>query len=578
MALDFSPITSQPSVAERFFAGQREAQQNALMQQQLLHAQQQNALAQAQMEEYKRGLTEQEQTRNYLRTLAPEKLTSPETLAALATQYGKTGVGIAQNLVAGMKSQAELKKVEVDTAAHRLNMAKTKLEQYNNEIAAAPDRASALQILQRRAADPDLAGTPVTQVPIMAQAQRVPEDPAGFDQWKRQQAVGMAEWVKQSAPKFFQQRLGNVDQIVSISGTGGAATLVPGSTAAVGISPYQQAQLAQGQARLAQGAARLGISAAAEDPFGLLGLPRIFGTGLPAQPSVNALVAPQPVAPAAAPAATVAVPAKSVSVSGQPAATAVQTAIQQGLTGPDFLAALPAPVAKEVAAIIDHRAPPPGRFTKKGEQLTQLVMQADPTYDATQYGNKAAAEKQFTSGQLANSVRSFNVAQDHLTTLGELSAALKNNDTQAINRVAQFFAQQTGSPAPTNFDAAKRIVADEIVKAVIGGRGALGDRKAADETLSRVNSPEQLIGVIDTYKKLINGQLGGLEKQYEVATGKTNFKERFLTSGAKAAAGIAPGAGAIPQAAIDALKAGKGTDAQFDEIFGAGAAARVKGR
>jgi hypothetical protein len=35
---------------------------------------------------------------------------------------------------------------------------------------------------------------------------------------------------------------------------------------------------------------------------------------------------------------------------------------------------------------------------------------------------------------------------------------------------------------------------------------------------------------------------------------------------------------AIPQAAIDALNAGKGTTAQFDEQFGAGSAARVKGK
>lgn len=39
----------------------------------------------------------------------------------------------------------------------------------------------------------------------------------------------------------------------------------------------------------------------------------------------------------------------------------------------------------------------------------------------------------------------------------------------------------------------------------------------------------------------------------------------------------APAAAAVPQAAIDALKAGRGTDAQFDAIFGPGAAKRARG-
>jgi len=48
-------------------------------------------------------------------------------------------------------------------------------------------------------------------------------------------------------------------------------------------------------------------------------------------------------------------------------------------------------------------------------------------------------------------------------------------------------------------------------------------------------------------------------------------------SGAAAIPTGKPAATAIPQAAIDALKAGQGTDAQFDEQFGAGAAKRVRG-
>ena len=48
-------------------------------------------------------------------------------------------------------------------------------------------------------------------------------------------------------------------------------------------------------------------------------------------------------------------------------------------------------------------------------------------------------------------------------------------------------------------------------------------------------------------------------------------------SGASKIPGSASVAAPLPQAAIDALKAGRGTDAQFDEMFGAGAAKRARG-
>ena len=119
---------------------------------------------------------------------------------------------------------------------------------------------------------------------------------------------------------------------------------------------------------------------------------------------------------------------------------------------------------------------------------------------------------------------------------------------------------------------------------MVPGVGALADRIALKETIMAKSSPAQLQGVIKQYKELLGGQLGGLEQQYSASTGKTNFKQRYLTPEARAA--LTPGqtapapaapAAAIPQAAIDDLNAGRGTPAQFDEQFGAGAAARVKG-
>lgn len=62
-------------------------------------------------------------------------------------------------------------------------------------------------------------------------------------------------------------------------------------------------------------------------------------------------------------------------------------------------------------------------------------------------------------------------------------------------------------------------------------------------------------------------------KQYAAPT--ESAAAQIPTSATPARA--APAAAAIPQGAIDALKAGRGTDAQFDEMFGPGAAKRARG-
>jgi hypothetical protein len=153
---------------------------------------------------------------------------------------------------------------------------------------------------------------------------------------------------------------------------------------------------------------------------------------------------------------------------------------------------------------------------------------------AQDYQSEGSALTKFTSGPQGNAIRSFNVVVDHLGVLGEAVDALKNGNIQLFNRAAQAYAQQTGSSAPTDFNATKEIVGDEIVKAVVGsGSGALGDRDAIKATVALANSPQQLYGVINKYRELANGQLKGLGKQYSEATGRDDF-DRFLAPGTKA--------------------------------------------
>jgi len=79
--------------------------------------------------------------------------------------------------------------------------------------------------------------------------------------------------------------------------------------------------------------------------------------------------------------------------------------------------------------------------------------------------------------------------------------------------------------------------------------------------------------VIQRHNKLVKGVQTNLPLEVEIPTAAPLPPP----SGASLIPGSTPAAAVAPQGAIDALKAGKGTDAQFDAIFGAGAAKRARG-
>jgi hypothetical protein len=163
-----------------------------------------------------------------------------------------------------------------------------------------------------------------------------------------------------------------------------------------------------------------------------------------------------------------------------------------------------------------------------GQAVVKRVGELKPDFQGGSYANRTAAMKDFTSGKSANTVRSLNVAIAHLGTLDALAAALGNKDVNLLNRAKNTWRTQTGSDLPTNFAAARAIVANEIVKAVTAGGGALADREEASNEVNAANSPEQLAGVIATWKQLLAGQLGGLKQQYEQGTQNQDFN-RFLS-------------------------------------------------
>jgi len=136
-------------------------------------------------------------------------------------------------------------------------------------------------------------------------------------------------------------------------------------------------------------------------------------------------------------------------------------------------------------------------------------------------------------GKQGNEVRSFNTALNHLETLDRLAQALNNKDIQGYNRIANAWAKQVGAVAPASWDAAVKVVGDELAKAIVGaGVTAAGDREEISRAVSSNLTPSQWAskgGVSDTYKDLMTGKISELQRMYEGGGGSRQKFEQLLS-------------------------------------------------
>jgi hypothetical protein len=205
----------------------------------------------------------------------------------------------------------------------------------------------------------------------------------------------------------------------------------------------------------------------------------------------------------------------------------------------------PAPSAKPTDTALDMLAyqyiKDSGTITQMPKQLRTAIvnraaelmggsaenMAGDITTNRQDTAAAKAAVKDFTSGKSAVATRSFNTAIDHLETMEKLAIALQNNDMRLFNSIGNFFAKQTGTAAPANFDAARAIVGGEVAKALTGANMALKDREEIRDAIIASSSPQQLIGVLKTFKQLLGGQLNSLNIQYQTSTGRDDFRNKL---------------------------------------------------
>ncbi len=191
-------------------------------------------------------------------------------------------------------------------------------------------------------------------------------------------------------------------------------------------------------------------------------------------------------------------------------------------TGADVLKNLAPPIAAQVKALAEGRMQFPGGFALKSpywQSMISLVGQYDPSFDATNYGNRAKTRADFSSGKSAQTINALNTVAQHLDRLSTSADGLANSSLPAYNTIANLISKATGNPAVTKFETDKKAVVDELTRAWRQAGGTESDIKSWSQVLDSSGSPAQLHTAIGEMGNLLEGKLSAMETQLKQGMG-----------------------------------------------------------
>ena len=177
--------------------------------------------------------------------------------------------------------------------------------------------------------------------------------------------------------------------------------------------------------------------------------------------------------------------------------------------------------------------------------LAAAQRQQPGRFVSPQYSPETLASVQMAknTGQITKPLTAFNTAVQHLTLLSSLANDLNNGNVQVVNKAKQRWAQETGQPAPVNFQAAVNAMSGEVAAALKASGATDEEIRNVGRTFSRAQSPAQLQGAISTYRNILGSKAQQLQKQYEAGRqGKPAFENNQEQQSKSA-----PSVGAIEQ-------------------------------
>jgi len=180
------------------------------------------------------------------------------------------------------------------------------------------------------------------------------------------------------------------------------------------------------------------------------------------------------------------------------------------------------------------------RNTPFGARVMERVLQINPNYQEPNYSAAQKTLNSYLNGKDKDQVQSHSVIVDHARTLEDAARAMipdanGNVNMRPFNALRNYVQTQLGKPGANTFEAVRDIYADEMVRAIVGTRSALGDREEIKKRISAASSPEQLANLMHYYREMAGARLAALERGYEQGTfGRKDFS-RLISKGANEA-------------------------------------------
>lgn len=186
----------------------------------LQNAAQSNQLNQMKMEEYKRGLAEEDQFKN--------ALLSSKDDAGIKNAFYSLGQKGVKAYADYQKSNVESKKLGYETDKLKNDLIDAKLKQSKEFLSTVTTPEQYLAWHEANHADPvigpALAARGVTQDTARAEIEAAMAKPGGFQELLQKSAIGLAKFTELNKPSIHVQNIGGSSNVLSVPGLGGAPT------------------------------------------------------------------------------------------------------------------------------------------------------------------------------------------------------------------------------------------------------------------------------------------------------------------------------------------------------------------